>query len=84
MKNLGYKFSLLAFFVAMLSGFYMRLSLWDNLIRSFVFYLIFSAVYLVAALLINQMSLDSIKQKREKKGKSKQEKLENTSPNLAK
>ncbi len=84
MKNLGFSFSLLAFFVALLSGFYMRLPLWDNLIRSFVFYLIFSVLYLAVVMVINQITLDVVKQKKQRSKKSDRDDLDEPTPNMAK
>ncbi|MEJ2634048.1 MAG: hypothetical protein P8184_02000 [Calditrichia bacterium] len=84
MKNLGYKLTLLIFFIALLSGFYMRLPLWDNLIRAFVIYLAFSVIYLVGLLLFNQFSLESLKNKETRKKKSAQDDLKQPSPNMAK
>jgi len=84
MKNLGYKISLLIFFIALLSGFYMRLPLLDNLIRSFVIYLIFSILYLFGLLLINQITLEAAKNKAENEEKSSSEDLNQPTPNMAK
>ncbi len=84
MKNLGYKISLLIFFIALLSGFYMRLPLLDNLIRSFVIYLIFSILYLFGLLLVNQITLEAAKNKAENEEKPSSEDLNQPTPNMAK
>ncbi len=54
MKHLPFKLSILVFLIALLSGFYMKLPLMDNLIRSFVIYLVFSVVELIVLLIYNQ------------------------------
>ncbi len=54
MKHLPFKLSILVFLIALLSGFYMKLPLMDNLIRSFVIYLVFSVVELIILLIYNQ------------------------------
>lgn len=84
MKNLGYKLTLLSFFIALLSGFYMRLPLWDNLIRSFVIYLIFSALYLVVNVVFNQVTLASLKNRDVKKKQSSQKDYKQATPTIAK
>ena len=84
MKVLGYKLTLLAFFITLLSGFYMRLSLVDNLVRSFVVYLIFSVIYLGAMLFYNHITLMSARSEREKKQQKEAEELKNATPNIAK
>jgi uncharacterized membrane protein YbjE (DUF340 family) len=84
MKNTGFKLTLLVFLVALMSGFYLNLSLIDNLIRSFVIYVVFSVVYLAISLVISQVSLDVLKQKQKLKSDQKQEKLNHATPNIAK
>lgn len=84
MKNIGFKITLLIFFIALLSGFYMRLSLMDNLVRSFVIYLIFSLLYLAGMLVVNQLTLESFRQKvREETGVADDD-VNHASPNIAK
>jgi hypothetical protein len=84
MKNPGFKITLLVFFIALLSGFYIRLPLADNLIRSFVLYLIFSIIYLGGITLFNQLTLDSLKNKGKKPVQKSQENLKQATPNIAK
>ncbi|MFZ0391267.1 MAG: hypothetical protein WAN36_12490 [Calditrichia bacterium] len=84
MKGLGYKLTLLTFFIALLSGFYMRIPLQDNLIRAFVIYLIFSALYLIGNSIMNQVTLDSLKAMQKKRLEKKQDRINNASPNMAK
>ena len=85
MKNLGFKLTLLIFFIAILSGFYMRLPLVDNLIRAFVIYLIFSVLYLAVVTILNQVSLESLNNINKKKpNKSEQDKINHATPNIAK
>ncbi len=61
MSQLPFKLSLLVFFITFLSGFYLKLSLMDNLIRSFVIYLIFSVLELVVLLIYNQTTYNFLK-----------------------
>lgn len=61
MKQMPFKISVLIFLTALLSGFYLRLPLLDNLIRSFVIYLIFSAITLVIMLVYNQSVYNNLK-----------------------
>ncbi len=61
MKEMSFKLSVLIFMIALLSGFYLRLPLLDNLIRAFVIYLIFSIVILLAMIVYNQSALSSLK-----------------------
>jgi uncharacterized membrane protein YbjE (DUF340 family) len=84
MKNTGFKLSLLVFFVALMSGFYLNLPLMDNLIRSFVIYVVFSTVLLAISLIVNQVSLDMLKQKQKPQSDEKSEKLNQATPNMAK
>jgi uncharacterized membrane protein YbjE (DUF340 family) len=84
MKNTGFKLTLLVFLIALMSGFYLNLPLVDNLIRSFVIYVVFSIVYLAISLVINQVSLDVLKQKQKQKSEKKPEKLNQATPNMAK
>ena len=84
MKNTGFKLSLLVFFVALMSGFYLNLPLMDNLIRSFVIYVVFSTVLLAISLIVNQVSLDMLKQKQKTQTDKKSEKINQATPNMAK
>ncbi len=61
MSQLPFKLSILVFLITFLSGFYLKLSLVDNLIRSFVIYLIFSVLELVVLLIYNQTSYNFLK-----------------------
>lgn len=61
MKHLPFKLSILVFLIALLSGFYMKLPLMDNLIRAFVIYLVFSVVELIVLLIYNQTLYAMIK-----------------------
>ncbi len=84
MKNIGFKLTLLTFFIALLTGYYMNLPLFDNLIRSFVIYVVFSVVYLGITVLFNQIALENLKHEEKYKKKSQQEKLDQANPNMAK
>jgi len=61
MKEMSFKLSVLIFMIALLSGFYLRLPLLDNLIRAFVIYLVFSIVILLTIIIYNQSALSSLK-----------------------
>ncbi|NOX36579.1 MAG: hypothetical protein GXO78_03500 [Calditrichaeota bacterium] len=61
MSQLPFKLSILVFLITFLSGFYLKLSLLDNLIRSFVIYLIFSVLELVVLLIYNQTTYNFLK-----------------------
>ena len=84
MKNLGFKLTLLIFFIALLSGFYLRLPLVDNLVRSFVIYLIFSVLYLVGMLIANQITLQAMKQRLREENESRDKGMDQATPNMAK
>jgi small-conductance mechanosensitive channel len=84
MRNLGFKLTLLIFFIALLSGFYLRLPLVDNLVRSFVIYLIFSVLYLIGLLISNQLALEAMKQRFKEENESREKGMDQTSPNMAK
>lgn len=77
MSQLPFKLSILVFLIAFLSGFYLRLSLLDNLIRSFVIYLVFSILELAVLFIYNQSTYNFLKDQLEKK---KQEKTEEVAP----
>ncbi len=61
MKQLPFQLSILVFLIALLSGFYMKLPLMDNLIRAFVIYLVFSVVELIVLLIYNQTMVTMLK-----------------------
>ncbi len=61
MKQLPFQLSILVFLIALLSGFYMKLPLLDNLIRAFVIYLVFSVVELIVLLIYNQTMYTMLK-----------------------
>ncbi|HFE63388.1 hypothetical protein B1H10_02600 [candidate division KSB1 bacterium 4484_188] len=84
MKILGYKLTLLVFLITLLSGFYMRLPLLDNLIRSFVIYLVFSVLYMAMLLIINHITLESMKSSAAGKQPPDKDKLNHATPNMAK
>ncbi len=84
MRNLGFKLTLLIFFIALLSGFYLRLPLVDNLVRSFVIYLIFSVLYLIGLLISNQLALEAMKQRIKEENESREKGMDQASPNMAK
>ena len=84
MTNSGYKLTLLTFFIALISGFYMRLPLQDNLIRSLVIYLVISALFLAGNLLINKLSLDSARMKNAGAKKKAKDEMKQATPNMAK
>ncbi|GAB4337256.1 MAG: hypothetical protein Kow0037_19740 [Calditrichia bacterium] len=83
MSNLGYKLTLLVFFITFLSGFYLRLPLVDNLIRSFVMYLIFSALYLAGLLIFNHLSLEALRRSELDQQNKSQENKNQPSPDVA-
>jgi hypothetical protein len=84
MTNSGYKLTLLTFCIALISGFYMRLPLQDNLIRSLVIYLVISALFLAGNLLINKLSLDSARMKNAGAKKKAKDEMKQATPNMAK
>lgn len=84
MKILGYKLTLLVFFITLLSGFYLRLPLLDNLIRSFVIYLVFSVLYMALLLIINHITLESLKNSTDRKPAPDKDKINQATPNMAK
>lgn len=83
MKVMGYKLTLLVFFIALLSGFYLRLPLVDNFIRAFVIYLIFSVVYLSAVLIFNHFTLESLRNNH-KEDQSSPDDINQATPNMVK
>jgi uncharacterized membrane protein YbjE (DUF340 family) len=84
MKNTSFKLTLLVFMIALMSGFYLNLPLFDNLLRAFVIYVVFSIVFMGITLLINQVSLDALKQKQRPKSDKNSEKINKATPNMAK
>jgi len=60
MKQLPFKLSLLIFLMSLMSGFYLRLPLIDNLLRSFVIYLIFSVLILIFMLIYTQSAANAL------------------------
>ena len=84
MKILGYKLTLLVFFITLLSGFYLQLPLLENLIRSFIFYLVFSVLYMAATLIFNHITLESLRQETGEEKDTEKEDLNQATPNIAK
>ncbi|GAB4364632.1 MAG: hypothetical protein Kow0042_03370 [Calditrichia bacterium] len=84
MKYLGYQFSLLIFFIALLSGFYLGLPLTENLIRAFVIYLVFSALYLGGVLIYHHFLLEMLKKNTEDKKPASGKDFKQATPNVAK
>jgi len=72
MKNLIFKFSLLVFMLSLLAGIYTRLPLIDNLIRSFVIFILFYiAVWIIMLVYVQTLAI------------SKKDKLSSTKNNLS-
>ncbi len=63
MKNLIFKFSLLVFMLSLLAGIYIRLPFIDNLIRSFVIFVLFFIVVWIIMLVYVQTLAVSKKDK---------------------
>ncbi len=61
MKKLPIKISFLVFLIALLSGFYLRIPLIDNLIRAFIIYVIFSVLILLIYVIHNQSAYNMLK-----------------------
>ncbi|RMF61607.1 MAG: hypothetical protein D6748_01265 [Calditrichaeota bacterium] len=61
MSKLPFKFTMLVFLIALLTGFYLRLPLMDNFIRAFVIYLIFSVLILLIFLIYNQSTYSMLR-----------------------
>jgi amino acid permease len=61
MSKLPVQLTLLIFILALLSGFYMKIPLIDNLIRAFIIYVIFSVLILLVYLLHNQSAYQMLK-----------------------
>lgn len=81
MNKLPFKFSMLVFLIALLTGFYLRLPLMDNFIRAFVIYLIFSVLILLIFLIYNQSSYSMLKAQMEhQEGARQKNMLNQTSP----
>ena len=58
MKNLIFKFSLLIFMLSLLAGIYTRLPLVDNLIRSFVIFVLFYiAIWIIMLVYVQTMAV---------------------------
>ncbi len=72
MKKMPVKLTFLVFLIALLSGFYLRLPLMENMIRAFVIYLIFSVLILLIYLVHNQSTYNMLKAEIEKENNSAQ------------
>ena len=58
MKNLIFKFSLLIYMLSMLAGIYTRLPLIDNLIRSFVIFVLFYiAIWIIMLVYVQTLAV---------------------------
>ncbi len=66
MKKLPLHLSMLLFFIALLIGFYLNIPLIENLIRSFVIYLIFSVLILLIYLINNQSAYNMVREELQK------------------
>jgi len=61
LKKLPMKVSFLVFLIALLSGFYLKIPLLDNVIRAFVIYVIFSVLILLIYIIHNQSAYNMLK-----------------------
>ena len=67
MSKLPVQLTLLIFLLALLSGFYMKIPLIDNLIRAFIIYVVFSVLILLVYLLHNQSAYNMLKEELSRK-----------------
>lgn len=81
MNKLPFKFTMLVFLIALLTGFYLRLPLVDNFIRAFVIYLIFSVLILLIFLIYNQSTYSMLRaQMEQQEGGRRKGMLKQSSP----
>ncbi len=81
MNKLPFKFTMLVFLIALLTGFYLRLPLVDNFIRAFVIYLIFSVLILLIFLIYNQSTYSMLRaQMEQQEGGRHKDMLKQSSP----
>ena len=73
MSKLPIQLTLLIFLLALLSGFYMKIPLIDNLIRAFIIYVIFSVLILLVYLLHNQSAYNMLKEELSRKQVAQEE-----------
>ena len=78
MKALPIKLSILVFLIGLLSGFYMKIPLLQNLIRASVIYLIFSVLILLIYLMYHQSTYNMLKSQLERE-ESRHEEIANES-----
>ncbi len=78
MTKLPMKVSFLVFLIALLSGFYLKIPLLDNVIRAFVIYVIFSVLILLIYIIHNQSAYNMLKMELKKAPHSAEENDETT------